>query len=78
MSPFCRVLASFALKYDVIGWDQIDEHLVQQCGRTKAEPFDIQSQQCGNMINMIIQNLYFGFCQTFQPNKFVRDDVHRN
>ena len=27
---------------------------------------------------MITQNLYFGFCQTFQPNKGVRDDVHRN
>ena len=30
------------------------------------------------VINMITQNLYFGFCQTFQPNKCVRDDVHRN
>ena len=30
------------------------------------------------VINMIMQNLYFGFCQTFQPNKFVRDDVHQN
>ena len=30
------------------------------------------------VINMIIQNLYFGVCQTFQPNKCVCDDVHRN
>ena len=33
------------------------------------------------MINMIIENLYFaifGFCQTFQPNKSVHDEVHRN
>ena len=27
---------------------------------------------------MITQNLYFASCQTFQPNKCVRDDVHRN
>ena len=46
--------------------------MVQQCGLTKAEPFDIPSQQCGNVF------VYFGFCQTFQPNKCVRDDVHGN
>ena len=27
------------------------------------------------VINMITQNLYFGFCQTFQPNKCVRDET---
>ena len=29
------------------------------------------------LINMITQNLYFGFCQTFQPNKCVSDDIHQ-
>ena len=27
---------------------------------------------------MIIQCVYFGFCQTFQLKKVVGDDVHRN
>ena len=32
----------------------------------KSEPFDIPSQQCVNcVINMIIQDLHFGFFQTF-------------
>ena len=30
------------------------------------------------VINMITQNLHFGFYQTFQPKKGVRDDAHRN
>ena len=30
------------------------------------------------VINIITQNLYFGFCQTFQPNECVDDDVNRN
>ena len=30
------------------------------------------------MINTIIQIWYFGFYQTFQPKKFVDDDIHRN
>ena len=30
------------------------------------------------VISKITQNLYFGFCRTFQPNKCVRDDDNRN
>ena len=33
-----------------LGWGQINKHLlVQQCRRTKLVPFDMPSQQCGNV-----------------------------
>ena len=43
--------------------------LVQQCRRTKVEPFDISSQQCRNVSDQHDDHtkFVFGFCQTFQP-----------
>ena len=49
-----------------VGWQKLD-HLTSHLKNVKT-----------SVINMIIQNLYFGFCQTFQPNRYVHDDVHRN
>ena len=55
--------------------------LVQQCSYIVGQKLNHLTSHLNNVetcvINMIIQKLYFGFCQTFQPNKFVRDDVHR-
>ena len=53
--------------------------LVQQCALTKVNHLTSHLNNVETcVINMITQNLYFGFCQTFLSNKCVRDDVHRN
>ena len=64
----------------LLGWGQIDEHCCSNnVGRQKLNHLTSHLNNVETcVINMIIQNLYFCFCQTFQPNKFVRDDVNRN
>ena len=64
-----------------LGWSQIDE----QCCSNNVGGQTLNHLTISHLnnvetcvINMIIQNLYFAFCQTFQPNRFVRDDVHPN
>ena len=60
-----------------LGWGQIDEHCwSNNVGRQKLNHLTSHLNNVETCVtNMIIQNLYFGFCQTFQPNEFVRDDV---
>ena len=64
----------------MLGWDQTDEHCWSN--NVSGQKLNHLTSHLNNVetrvINMNIQNLYFGFCQTFQPNKFFRDDVHRN
>ena len=61
-------------------WGQIDENCWSD--NVDWQKFNHLTSHLNNVetyeINMIIQNLYFGFCQTFHPNKCVLDDIHRN
>ena len=63
-----------------LDWGQIDEHCWsnnvgwQKLNHLTSHLNNVET--CA--INMITLNLYFGFCQTFQPNKCVRDDVRRS
>ena len=62
----CNCMAS-----EVSDWGQIDEHCWyndaggQKVNHLKSHLNTVET--C--VINMIIQNLYFGFCQTSQPDK---------
>ena len=64
----------------LLGWSQIGEHCWSN--NVGGQKLNHLTSHLNNVetcvINMITQNLYFGFCQTFQPNKCVCDDVHRN
>ena len=64
----------------VLGWGQIDEHCwSNNVGWQKSNHLTSHLNNVETCVmNMIPQNLYFGFCQTVQPNKCVCDDVHRN
>ena len=56
----------------MLGWGQIGEHCWSN--NVGGQKLNNLTSHLNNVetcvINMIIQNLYFGFCQTFQPNKF--------
>ena len=64
----------------VLGWGKKHEHYWSNNvgGQKLNHLISHLSNVETSMINMIIQNFYLGFCQTFQPNKFGDDDVHRN
>ena len=64
----------------LLGWGQTDEHCwPNNVGWQKLNHLTSHLNNVETcVIKMITQNLYFGFCQTFQPNKRVRDDVDRN
>ena len=70
----------FELDILLLGWGQIDAH----CWPNKVgwQKLNHLTSHLNNVetcvINMITQNLYFGFGQIFQPNKCVRDDFHQN
>ena len=61
-----------------LSWSQIDEHYwFNNVGGQKLNHLTSylnSAQTC--VINIIIQNLYFGFCKAFQLNK-VCDDIHQ-
>ena len=63
-----------------LGWGQIDEHrwsnnvVWQKLNHFASHLNNVET--C--VTKLVTQNLYFGLCQTFQSNKYVRDDVHRN
>ena len=62
-----------AIIYHLKGWGQIDEHCwSNNVGWQKLNHLTSHLNNVETcVINMITQNLYFGFCQTFQPNKCV-------
>ena len=59
-----------------ISWHQfVDTELLYLCANFRLRWKQID-EHC--WFNMITQNSYFCFCQTFQLNKRVRNDVHQN
>ena len=61
------------------GWGQIDEHCWFNNVGTNVEPFDIPSQQCGNVCDKHNHNNFvFWFLSNILAQKIVSGDVHQN